>query len=121
MDELNRPLPGSEDATGEPTDPARTDASAGDARTAEVLDRTSMDERPLFATTDDIDPDVAAQRESKDDLALRGAAVAGALGGNAGTAAGALAGYGAAIGVNEEAGEPVEVTDEHRDDRAPGD
>jgi len=113
MDESDRQRATAGDAIEQPTVPAPDEAPAGDTGTT--------DERPLFATTDDIDPEVTAQEESKDDLALRGAAVAGALGGNAGQAAGALAGHGAALGVNTEAGEPVEVRDEERDDRAPGD
>ncbi len=104
MDELDRPLPDQEDG-----------------RATEVAGRTASDERPLFSTTDDIDPEVTALEESKDDLALRGAAVSGALGGSLGGAAGGLAGHGAAIGVKAEAGEPVEVNDDQRDDRAPGD
>ncbi len=101
MDEHDRSLPGSVPAEDQPTEPP-------------------TDERPLFATTDDIDPEVASSEESKEDLAFRGVAVSGALGGNAGTAAGALAGHGAALGVNAEAGEPVEVEGRDRVDRAPG-
>jgi hypothetical protein len=121
MDEHNRSLPGSDAATDEPAEPTRSDAFAGDDRSEEVAERTATDERPLFSTTDEIDPGVTALEESRDDLALRGVAVSGALGGNAGTAAGALAGHGAALGVNAEAGQPVELEDEARSDRAPGD
>ncbi len=78
-------------------------------------------DRPLFATTDDIDPEVTAQEESRDDLALRGAATAGVLGDSLPLGSAGLLGHGAAIGVNAEAGEPVEVEDEERSDRAPGD
>lgn len=72
-------------------------------------------DRPLFASADDDDAATRIAEESRADLAIRGAAATGALGGNAGLAAGALTGFGAAIGVNTEAGEPVEVDDEETD------
>jgi hypothetical protein len=121
MDELNTRLPGSDIGRGDVDDePARSDAFAGDARTAEVAQRAD-DDRPLFGTTDAIDPEATALEESRDDAALRGAAHAGALGDSVPLGTAGLTGYGAALGVNAEAGQPVEATDEEHGDRAPGD
>jgi hypothetical protein len=115
MDEIDRPLPGPGTATTESNEPARSDASAGDTRKEEGTERTAADERPLFTTTDDIDPELSASGAVQGDLQPRGVGVSGVLGDVAGPAAAVVPD----LSVATPAGETAGSDREERADRAP--
>jgi hypothetical protein len=116
MDELDRPLPGSGTTTSESNEPARSDTSSDDPSSEAGIARTAADERPLFSTTDDIDPEVDASGEVRQDPAPRGVGISGVLGDVAGPAAAVVPD----LGVATPAGEAAEATDKQRPDRGPG-
>jgi hypothetical protein len=94
MDELDRPQPESQAAN---------------------------DERPLFTSTDDIDPELDASQTSTADLAPRGVGITGVRGESAGLVAGVLTGDGTTVGVDNAADDDGDREDVERAGKAPGD
>jgi hypothetical protein len=116
MDELDRPLPGSGTTSSESNEPARSDTSGVDPRKEEGIERTAADERPLFTTTDDIDPEVDASGRVQQDPTPRGVGISGVLGDAAGPAAAVVPD----LGVATPADGTADATDPRRADRSPG-